>query len=206
MPLSEARGYKELEAKKVYFLRHGDTGLPGRYIGATDAPLTDRGREQVGKTGALLRAKGITKIVCSPMLRCRQTLEQLGLSCSCQFNGLLREIDFGRWEGKNFQEIVRLDKKLVDSWVAAPGAFSFPGGESLTAFRKRVSTFKTLLEKMVEENILVISHGGFIRYLLCLLLGLDFDNYLLFDVKPGCFCSIRLYAEGGVLTGFNIKG
>jgi hypothetical protein len=37
-------------------------------------------------------------------------------------------------------------------------------------------------------------------------LGLDFDNYLLFDVKPGCFCSIRLYAEGGVLTGFNIKG
>jgi alpha-ribazole phosphatase len=195
-----------MEAKELYLLRHGDTGLHGRYIGSTDAPLTDRGREQVRKTSGLLLGKGLNKIVCSPMLRCRQTLEQLDLPCSCQFSELLREIDFGRWEGKNFAEIVQIDKELVDSWVREPDTFSFPGGESLEAFKKRVAIFKSQLESMVEDNMLVIAHGGVIRHLLCLLLGLDFEKYLVFDVKPGCFCSVRLFAEGGVLTGFNITG
>lgn len=195
-----------MRAKELYFLRHGDTGLQGRYIGSTDAPLSDSGLIQARKTGEVLREKGVTKIVCSPMLRCRQTLEQLSLSCTCQFNELLREIDFGRWEGKNFSEIVQVDKELVDSWVKEPETFSFPGGELLVAFNNRVAEFRDQLETMTEDTILVIAHGGIIRHLICLLLGLEADKYLLFDVKPGCFCSIRLFDEGGVLTGFNIKG
>jgi len=168
--------------------------------------LTDTGREQVRNTAFLLQNKGITKILCSPLLRCRQTLEELDLSCATHFNDLLREIDFGRWEGKNFAEIVQYDQELVDSWVASPDDFSFPGGESLTSFRNRVKNFKTQMESLVDENILVITHGGVIRHLLCLLLGLDADKYLVFEAQPGCFCSIRLFAEGGVLTGFNIQG
>ena len=193
-------------AKELYFLRHGDTGLQGRYIGSTDAPLSESGIEQVRKTGRVLQEKRIEKIVCSPMLRCRQTLEKLYLPCTCQFNELLKEVDFGRWEGKKFSEIENVDKELVDSWVTEPDIFSFPGGESLVAFRDRIASFKNILENMVEDNILVIAHGGTIRHLLCLLLGLDSDKYLVFDVQPGCFCSVRLFTEGGVLTGFNIKG
>ncbi len=195
-----------MEAKTLYFLRHGDTGLQGRYLGSTDAPLTEKGKVQARRTGTLLQQERISRIVCSPMLRCRQTLEQLNLSCACQFNELLKEIDFGRWEGKNFSEVVQMDRELVDSWQTDPESFSFPGGDSLRAFKKRVAIFRTQLERMDDENILVISHGGIIRHLLCSLLGLDSDKYLLFDVKAGCFCSLRLYSEGGVLTGFNIKG
>lgn len=192
--------------KELYLLRHGDTGLKGRYIGSTDAPLSNSGMEQARKTGELLQEKGVTKIVCSPMLRCRQTLEQLSLPCTHQINELLREIDFGRWEGKKFSEIVQIDKELVNSWVTEPETFSFPGGESLVAFNNRVVEFRDQLETIVEDTILVVAHGGIIRHLLCLLLGLEADKYLLFDVKPGCFSSISLFAEGGVLTGFNIKG
>lgn len=195
-----------MEAKELFFLRHGDTGLQGRYIGSTDAPLIEKGREQVRKTGRLLVDKGFTKILCSPLLRCRQTLEELDLPGTCQFNELLKEIDFGRWEGKNFAEIVNVDKDFVDVWVTNPDSFSFPGGESLQSFQNRITLFKNQLESMAENNILVIAHGGIIRHLLCLLLDLTPDKYLLFDIQPGCFCSIRLFPEGGVLTGFNIKG
>lgn len=195
-----------MAGKELYFLRHGDTGLQGRYIGSTDAPLTDKGKTQVRQAAGLLQAKNISKIVCSPMLRCRQTLEQLALSCPCRFDELLREVDFGRWEGKKFREIVQGDKELVDSWVNDPATFSFPDGESLAAFNKRVAACKILLEKMVEEKILIITHGGIIRHLLCLLLGLDAEKYLLFEVKPGRVSSVQLYDEGGVLTAFNITG
>ena len=135
-----------MPAKELYFLRHGDTGLQGRYIGSTDVPLSESGIEQVRKTGRLLQGKRVEKIVCSPMLRCRQSLEQLHLPCTCQFNELLREVDFGRWEGKDFSEIVKTDKEHVDSWVTEPDIFSFPGGESLVAFRNRIATFKALLK------------------------------------------------------------
>lgn len=192
--------------KNLFLLRHGDTGLHGRYIGSSDVPLTDLGKEQSRDTGRLLLKNRITKILCSPMLRCRQTLEQLDTSAEYQYNKLLKEIDFGSWEGKSFAEIVQSDQELVDSWVTDPSNFSFPGGESHAAFRKRVSRIKSELEKIADDNILVITHGGIIRNLLCLLLHLDFDKYLVFDVKPGCFCSIRLHSEGGVLTGFNIRG
>lgn len=195
-----------MAAKELYFLRHGDTGLQGRYIGSTDAPLTDRGRAQVRQAAGLLQAKGITRIVCSPMLRCRQTLEQLALTCPFRFDELFREVDFGRWEGKKFREIIQLDNELVDSWVSDPASFSFPDGESLAAFNKRVAACKILLEQMTEEKILIIAHGGIIRHLLCLLLGLDTEKYLLFEVKSGCVSSVQLYAEGGILTGLNITG
>jgi broad specificity phosphatase PhoE len=180
--------------------------LQGRYIGSTDVPLTDRGREQVRQAADLLQEKGITGIVCSPMLRCRQTLEQVGLPCPSRFEELLKEVDFGRWEGKSFHEIVQSDKELVDSWVNDPAAFSFPDGESQTAFNKRVAACKILLEQMPEEKILIITHGGIIRHLLCLLLGLEAEKYLLFEVKSGCISSLRLFDEGGLLTGLNITG
>ncbi len=195
-----------MQEKQLYFLRHGDTGLQGRYIGSTDAPLTQQGREQVRKTGLVLRQKGIAKILCSPLLRCRQTVAELDLPVACRFSELLREIDFGRWEGKKFAEIVQFDQDLIDSWVADPQRFTFPDGESLNSFTDRIAAFKTELERMVEETLLVVAHGGVIRHLLCQLLRLPAEKYLVFDIEPGCFCSIRLYPEGGVLTGFNIKG
>ena len=192
--------------KELFLLRHGDTGMKGRYIGSTNVPVSERGMEQVRKTGRLLHDAGISQIFCSPMLRCMQSLDLLDLSCICIFSDLLREIDFGHWEGKSFDEIVQSDKESVDTWVANPGSFSFPCGESLTAFKKRVEDFATQLRSAADKKMLVVSHGGVIRHLICALLGLPSDNYLLFDVQPGCFSSIRLFPEGGILTGLNIKG
>jgi len=195
-----------MEEKEIYLLRHGDTGLPGRHIGSTDVPLINKGKGQVCRTARLLQTVGFDKIICSPMLRCRQTLDILDISCPWETSELLREIDFGRWEGKSFDEIVQEDHHLVDDWVTHPETFAFPGGESLIAFKKRVAAVKNELEEIDCRRILVVSHGGIIRYLLCLLLGLDIDKYLIFEVKAGSYCSIRLFAEGGVLTGFNIQG
>lgn len=192
--------------KVLYLLRHGDTGLTGRYIGSTDAPLIDEGKRQVQATGRLLQHTGITKVISSPMLRCRQSFQQLGLDLPCDYVESLREIDFGRWEGRNFTEILQSDKQLVESWANEAEDFTFPEGESLAGFRTRVAQFKTELEKMDEEKILVIAHGGIIRYLLCLLLGISLEKYLIFDVKPGRYSAVQLFSEGGVLTGFNIKG
>ena len=192
--------------KDLFLLRHGDTGMKGRYVGSSDVPVCDKGMDQVRKTGRLLRAASIDKIYCSPMLRCRQTLDLLEMPEVGDFNDLLKEVDFGRWEGKQFEEILQSDEELVQSWVTVPDTFTFPEGESVNGFRSRVTAFASQLDMESDEGVLVVAHGGVIRHLLCTLLNLTPDKYLAFDVQPGCYCSMRLYPEGAVLTGFNIKG
>lgn len=195
-----------MESKEIFFLRHGDTGMTGRYIGSTNIGLSDVGVGQVEKSGLLLQKETIQRTLCSPLLRCRQSYELLDLECQCDVVEELREVDFGLWEGKSFTEIVKQDKKLVDSWVEAPEKFSFPGGESLLDFRRRLEDFVGKLENITEKRLLIVAHGGVIRHILCLLLGLSFDNYILFNVQPGRFSTVTLYPEGGVLNGFNLGG
>ncbi len=192
--------------KELYLLRHGETGKPGRYIGSMDIPLSQAGREQVRGTARLLRRKNIDTTFSSPMLRCRQTCGLLEIDCPNVVSHLLREVDFGLWEGKSFAEIVDDDPAGVDRWTSDPATFCFPGGESIAAFHSRVSAFKKILDGSDEKRLLLVAHGGVIRHLLCLFLELPAEKYLLFDVQPGSYSSLRIYSGGAVLTGFNIQG
>jgi alpha-ribazole phosphatase len=195
-----------MSEKEIYLLRHGDTGRQGCYIGSTDVPLSATGRQQVCDTARTLRQKNINKIFCSPMLRCRQTCEQLGLETPCQMNELLKEVDFGQWEGKSFAEIAADDAEAVTAWTTDPANFCFPGGEALVNFHNRVLAIMKMLDEDSSNCILLISHGGIIRHLLCHCLGIPTEKYLAFDVQPGSYSSLLLCSGGGILTGMNIRG
>ncbi len=195
-----------MSGKNIYLLRHGDTGRQGRYIGSTDVPLSATGQQQVRDTARLLRQKKIDQVFCSPMLRCRQSCEQLDLPVPFQVHELLKEVDFGRWEEKNFAEIVADDAEAVAAWTNDPAHFCFPGGEALADFYKRVAVIMKMLFKQNSNHILLVTHGGIIRHLLCLCLGIPIDKYLVFDVQPGSYSSLLLYPDGGVLTGMNLRG
>ncbi len=192
--------------KEIYLLRHGDTGKQGCYLGATDVPLSAKGLAQVRDTAKTLRQKNIDRVFCSPMLRCRQTFEQLELANPYRIDELLKEVDFGRWEGKSFAEIVAGDAEAVADWARDPAQFCFPGGEALVNFHNRVSAIMKMLGEDSSERILVVTHGGVIRHLLCLYLAIPTEKYLAFDVQTGSYSSLRLYSGGAVLTGMNIRG
>lgn len=195
-----------MDTKEIFLLRHGDTGLTGRYVGASDVDISIEGREQVSLLSMELKEHNFDQVFLSPMKRCRQTFDVLGLSCDVQVSDNLKEIDFGLWELKSFSEILKTDKDLIDNWVNSPATFSFPGGESIKRFRSRVATFSHEILKNENEKVLVISHGGVIRLLICIWLKISTDNYLLFDIKPGAYSKINLHTEGGVLTGLNLGG
>lgn len=192
--------------KEIYLLRHGDTGRHGCYIGSTDVPLSATGRQQVQDTARILRRQKIDQVLCSPMLRCRQTWELLDLPVPCQVLPLLQEVDFGRWEEKSFAEIAAGDAEAVAAWTRDPMHFCFPGGEALTDFQRRVAEIMKMLGEDQGQRILLVTHGGIIRHLLCICLGISTEKYLAFDVQPGSYSSLVLYSGGGVLTGMNIRG
>ncbi|MCP3888789.1 MAG: histidine phosphatase family protein [Desulfobulbaceae bacterium] len=194
------------DKKELFLLRHGDTGLRGKYIGATDVGLSVKGRQQASRTGKMLGAFQFDKIFCSPMIRCVETLKLIKQNCPGEQLSSLKEVDFGRWEGKDFSTIVAEDPTLVDQWVINPGDFTFPEGESLQQFRGRVADVAKMINETAAAKTLIVSHGGVIRHLLCHLMHLSVENYLLFDIQPGCFSTVQLHEEGGILTGLNLRG
>jgi alpha-ribazole phosphatase len=191
---------------RLILLRHGQTGLSGRYVGSSDVPLSEEGREQILDLRPGLGALQIDVLLASPMLRCTQSARLLDLGLPVQLDPDLREIDFGRWEGKTFAEIEAQDPALVQHWASGTDDFRFPDGEATAGFVSRVDAVKNRLLASDAKTMLLVTHGGVIRSLICGLLGLSQRNYLLFQVAKGHYSTIDLYDGSGVLSGFNLGG
>jgi len=189
--------------REIYLLRHGTTQLTGKYVGVMDIPLSAEGRKEIFAQRSFISQHRFSTIFCSPLTRCRQTFGELRLAQDVIYDDRITEIDFGNWEGKSFAEISRTAPALIEEWCRGENSFRFPEGDRLEDFHGRIDAFADLLHVQEKGKILIISHGGVIRYLICRLLNLPFDNCLYFRVDCGKFTTIELYSNGGVLTGLN---
>jgi alpha-ribazole phosphatase len=194
-------------AEHLILIRHGDLGdrRRGRYIGRTDAPLSAEGRRQAAAlAGPLVRLPNGTSVFVSPLRRTRETAAiALGRGEHFTVDSDLREIDFGRWEGMGFAEILAAEPAAVDRWATLAEDFAFPDGESIGNFRKRIGAAAGRIAAEPVGTAVVFTHGGVIRFLICHFLGLQDRAHLLFDVQPASISEIRIDGGKGVLTLLN---
>ncbi len=195
---------------RLFLLRHGPTSAPpGCFVGRTDVPLSGQGIDHLGNPAEQL--KDVESWYCSPMLRTRQTLEHLqkqGCPVAAPiYDERLREIDFGRWELQTFADIAAQDQEHIAAWNQYLD-FVFPEGEAVAGFIQRVETMLAVFCGMESStgirNVAVVTHGGVIRTMICLALGISPRNYLLFDVQLASLTVLELFSEGGVLRGLNL--
>ncbi len=192
--------------KKIFLLRHGKTDFNGLYIGSSDVALGEDGTKQVILTRKILQQKNIQRVFCSPMKRCRDTFSPLQLGVTCTYSDNLREINFGRWEKRSFQEIKAIDKKIIENWVKEGEEFCFPEGEQISIFNDRIKKISQEIIQTSEEEVLIVAHGGSIRQLLCIFLQIPSEKKMIFGIDPGSFCTVELYGNIGRLTGLNERG
>ena len=194
-------------AERLILIRHGDLGerFRGRYIGRTDAPLSAEGRRQAeALAGPLARLPDGASLVVSPLRRtCETAGIALGRDAHFTVDPDLREIDFGRWEGMSFAEILADDPTAVDRWAALAEDFTFPEGESIGNFRRRIGKAAGRIAADPAGTVVAVTHGGVIRFLICHFLGLPDRAHLLFDVQPASLSEIRIDGGRGVLTLLN---
>jgi alpha-ribazole phosphatase len=192
--------------KRVLLMRHGETDLtPGRhFIGRTDLSLSATGRSQAASMGKVMLAHKPERCFCSPMLRCLETADAV-IGASGLANERipeLREIDFGNWEKLTFNEIQAVDPEGVQRWLKFDRQFSFGNGERIGAFFARVKRVAVRIAESPENTILVVTHGGVIRALLCHFLELPLKHFFRFEIGPASVTEVDLFESGhGVLTG-----
>ena len=192
--------------KQLYLIRHGVTAhnQQRRYSGVNNVSLSEQGVKQAQLVGELLRSENFSSIYTSPLQRCISTTEAISKSHDTCAESLedLREIDFGLWEGLTFDEIQADYPKQLNAWFESPDDFTFPEGESVPDFRKRVlASLDTILAQ--DGDSLVVAHGGSLRVIICHLCGWGIDALHSFDLAPASLTIVKHYAQSSVVSVLN---
>lgn len=185
-PLSE-EGRWQLENRKNWLL--GSGSFPQKIQTQTEA-----GYEKSGITSeSIYDSDSFSGIFVSPMLRCRQTAEILFPGQPQIEIDAWREMDFGAFEGKNYQELN--GDPRYQAWIDSGGTLAFPGGESREDFIARcVEGMELVMEYLRSQFVgqssaqqstlkfAAVVHGGTIMALLSHYCGGDYFSY---QVKNG---------------------
>lgn len=193
---------------RIIFVRHGQTiwNNLGKYQGHTDIPLSTVGIIQAQKTAQRLAKENIVAIYSSDLMRARQTAEIIGSkhNLAINYSKGLREINFGHWEGKTYQEIEKEDPQLLQQWIEDPEKLKIPDGETFSELRDRAfRVINDILAKHDQETVLVVAHGGTISTILCKVLGMDLKNMWQIKQSNSAISIIEFYDKKGIVTSFN---
>ncbi|WP_400161949.1 histidine phosphatase family protein [Brevibacillus sp. TJ4] len=171
---------------KLIWVRHGETreNRQRRYLGHSDPPLSDEGIAQVSRLAERLYAAidQPQAVYTSDLQRCRQTAEAIARRWSLppQEVPALRELSFGDWELLTYDELMQKDAVRAQHWYDDPYTRKPPNGESLQELGARVDAWLgSLLEQSrdSEQTIVLVSHGGVIRWFEAAWLRQDRDSY-----------------------------
>jgi broad specificity phosphatase PhoE len=168
---------------QVYVARHGETAwtLSGQHTGLTDLPLTPRGEANAIRLGERLRGTSFAKVFTSPLQRASRTCELAGFGAAAEGIPDLVEWDYGRYEGLKTVDIL---EQKPDWDLFRDGC---PDGESPAAVSARADRVIARV-RGVPGDVLLFSHGHFLRVLAARWLGLDadFGRYLLLNTSAVC--------------------
>jgi alpha-ribazole phosphatase len=200
------QGRKQLS--RILLVRHGQIKLneDNRFWGKTDVTLSDLGIKQVERLRDRLDAEKINAIYTSTLSRARLTAEIIasGHKCSITARDELNELNFGFVEGLTFEEIKDLYPELAEALGGFEAPPRFPGGESFDELDNRVQNFlKTLPKHKPEETILIVSHAGTLRLIICHLLGTGIEHWRKIRLDMASLSIIETYPQGAILSLLN---
>ncbi len=159
---------------KFIFVRHGQSKANAEnWIAGPDVPLTELGLEQARRTGTELKNKGITKIVCSNMLRAQQTAEIIAAELGIKTDHIeiipeLHERRFPSLEGK--------PKTHESPWYYTTDDDDV---EKRADVIKRIKVALEKIKRLAEKDlVLVVAHGCSGFYMMEVVSGKNhFDDF-----------------------------
>ena len=154
---------------ELFLIRHAQTehNIQKRYCGFSDVSLNITGMKHARSLKNRISKLKIEVLFSSPLKRARQTAEILFPERKIIFEPRLRELNFGQWEGLQYNEIIEKYGSFYNKWVNDPFNSRPPQGESLLDLQKRCMEFlEFALKNFKHKKIGIVSHSGPIRSML----------------------------------------
>jgi alpha-ribazole phosphatase len=149
----------------VILMRHPAVDfIKQRCIGQFDIDLSPRGRISLRSLAIEACRLEPDRLISSDLKRCRLLAEEVAfrLNIRPEFDPIWREIHFGSWENRRWEEIRAEDPETFEEWAADFVRVAPPGGESFGELHQRFMSGLSRLGQS-ESDILVVTHAGVIR-------------------------------------------
>lgn len=160
---------------RIDLLRHGETGQRS-YRGQLDDALTEAGWAQLH---AAVAGRAWDCVVSSSLQRCAAFARELAKKRALPLciDARLAEYHFGAWQGVPIETLAEQQGELLARFWADPVAHPPPGAEPFAAFRARLSAaLDEIAQAAATQPVLVVTHGGVIRVLRCVVEGRGFGE------------------------------
>ncbi len=193
---------------RLLFVRHGLTefNTARRFMGFSDVELSPAGHRQAASLSGALAAETFDAVYSSDLKRTLQTAEAVTSGRDLEIVACpeLRECNYGSCEGLTFGEIGEQYPEVAALCANFTPELEFPEGENFEGFQARTCDFLERLDKhQPSETVLVVSHGGPLKVLLCRLLGIDTSHWLKFGIDNASLSIVLLSPRGTLLARLN---
>lgn len=179
----------------LYVTRHGETdyNAQGRYAGSTDIPLNETGIRQAHELAESISGKQFDVVICSPMLRARQTADivcgALGMDYIIYPQFVERNV--GVYEGFTREEIMQRYPELWARKCTSQPDDAPTGGETIRQACARIDEgIEKLRREYTDKTVLLICHGFVSRAINRYCKGLSFEEMAGFSLGN---CEVAVY-------------
>lgn len=195
---------------EITFIRHGEieSNLRHAYVGWTDKPLTENGREQAKYVAKRLKNVKFDAIYTSPLIRAKETAKIIADSCHTEVieEERLKEWNFGIFDDYNGEEIKEKFPLEYQKWQKDFWHYKIPGGENAAeVYERNVSAIGDIIKRHPEGGkICVVSHLCVLRNIFTNMLGMKLEDAHRFRIKNATVNKICINNEGyASLSAFN---
>jgi len=168
---------------RVWLIRHGVSA-----VGATDPPLSEAGRVQAHQVAAAIRGRPLVRIISSDRRRALETAQIVAAphGLVVEPTDLLRELDFGAWEGRSLADLWSEEPAAASAWEADIRATPPSFGESVDDLEHRVGLFwKSALRSCGGGELAIVAHAGSLAVLRSLITGEALSSTFAARLVPG---------------------
>jgi broad specificity phosphatase PhoE len=193
---------------RIYLVRHGMTEWNKEEIfrGRFDCKLNETGLAEARALEGYFRDILIESVYSSPLSRATDTAQAIAVSKGLKVapDPAFVEIDYGEWQGLPLKEVERKYADTYRLWLERPHEVTFPKGENLTRVRTRAwEGFKRVVRENPGKTVLVVSHRGVAKVLICAALGMDNSHFWQIKQDTGAVNSIECEGKTFVVSLVN---
>lgn len=160
---------------QILFVRHGESedDIINAYGGWADFPLTERGKEQLEATAKKIKDLKISffKVLSSPLERAKMSSAIIAkaLNLDMEIFELVKERNtYGILSGMKKDEAKNKYPEIVEAYDKGKYVI---GSEREADTNERVKLAYQRLSQRPEQNLIVVTHGNFIKALMPIALG-----------------------------------
>ena len=180
----------------VILIRHARPAMTaGLCYGRTDLELASPMDPEPSAIVEKLSAHTPHRLLASPLQRSRLTAEALAQMAqlpTIEIDAQLMELDFGAWEGCQWEDIPRAE---IDQWARDLVHGNPHGGESAADLLARVMTWAEATSATPASCVWAVTHAGCMRALAAHWLQRPLAETLQWPLQWGAACGFRVQPD-----------